>query len=1032
MISNLPEPLPAKPDASSSRPWRVYVLIMAAMLGYGTLRFFLTGSAQKTPNKGDPQSTQPSQVLNLDQIRLKADKGEKEAQYQLGIRYRDAWDVNRDDAESARWFRKAADQGHAKAQFEIAERLRYGRGVKESPSQARSFYQLAADQGIPAAYYELGSMEQHKVDPMPLFLKSSQMGYSRASTAISDRYKHDGRGIKAEEISEAGFIAPEADRERFRSRKLSDFPYIVPDSERKPFRSEDLLKDETLSTKWRATATLQQEVELKLVLEEFLGLAEAGNPSAQLVLSNLYDSGETPAIPQNGQEALKWLKKAEAAIEPYGEADHFKWIIRSYTLGKSIPRDKVEAKKWALKGLIALHSRGEKGDPASQYMLGELYRTERIEKEGSFIAPENERVPPENSPELGNYWQSETTDGWGIRLEKNNAKAEMWFKKAADQGQSRAAVELLEMLKRGEIPPQSNEQVALWENLRIEGFSAYEQYQHAKKLMESGKDQDKEAGKWIKKSAEREFPPAALMAGLILKNVGEGEVALKWLKMASDNDLKDANAVIALMYARGDTIPKDEKEAIRYYRKYGNLDRSDDTEAVTCLRISRHFYDGDTVSDALILSEGWRHPVDKLAALQWYRKAAELGDELAQLSLGMCYYNCKFLDPSEYPVGETESTVTELNRLLEDEDKLLAAFIAAVKTLDRKNISSAELDWNRARAKSRAYQKQNPYYLKDDDVFLNPQEGKRFLTMSAEQGNSRAQHILGSIYEFGFRTSKDQVEALAWFNIAAISPPSPITRFLREQLEEKLGTQFTLIAQQRSKEILARIEAKKRAGTSDSKTSNPLSTEIRPKGSGSGAIISNLGHILTAAHVVKGATSVVVFTSQGKQTAQILRIDEPNDLAILKIPDGSYPFLPVAPSSKMRLGQSVATIGFPNIGLQGFSPKVTKGEISSINGFTDDPREWQISVPVQPGNSGGPLLDDQGNIVGVVLSRLAPKEGKTGGIPQNVNYAIKSAYALPLLEPYMGNNARPLNTSKLKFEDMVDKAQEAVVLILIY
>lgn len=1005
MISNLPEPLPGKPDDSSgrfkSRPWRVYVLIMAAMLGYGALRFFLTGSAQKTPNKGDPQSTQPTQVLNLDQVRLKADKGEKEAQYQLGIRYRDAWDVNRDDAESARWFRKAADQGHAKAQFEIAERLRYGRGVKESPSQARSYYQLAADQGIPAAYYELGSMDQHKADPMPLFLKSSQMGYSRASTAISDRYKHDGRGIQADEISEAGFIAPEADRELFRSKK-------------------------------RATATLQQEVELKLVLEEFLGLAEAGNPTAQLVLSNLYDSGDNPNIPQNGEEASKWLKKAEVAIEPYGEADHFKWIIRSYTLGKSIPRDKVEAKKWALKGLIALHSRGEKGDPTCQYMLGEVYRTERIEKEGSFIALENERVPPENSPELGNYWQAETADGWGIRLEKNNAKAEMWFKKAADQGQSRAAVELLEMLKKGAIQPQSNEQVALWENLRIEGSSASEQYEHAKKLMEGGKDQDKEAVKWIEKSAEREFPPAALMKGLACKIRGEGEAALKWLKMASDADLKAANAVIALMYARGDTIPKDEKEAIRYYRKYGRLDRSDDTEAITCLRISRHFYEGDAVSDALILPEAWRHPVDKLAALQWYRKAAELGDELAQLSLGMCYYNGKFLDPIEYPVGETESTVTELNRLLEDEDKLFDAYIAAVKTPDRKNIFSAELDWKRARAKSRAYQKQNPYYLKDDDVFLNPQEGMRFITMSAEQGNSRAQHILGSIYEFGFRTSKDQVEALAWFNIAAISPPRPITRLLREQLEKKLGTQFTLIAQQRSKEILARIEAKKRAGTGDSKTSNPLSTEIRPKGSGSGAIISNQGHILTAAHVVKGATSVVVFTSQGKKTAQILRIDEPNDLAILKIPDGSYSFLPVAPSSKMRLGQSVSTIGFPNIGLQGFSPKVTKGEISSINGFTDDPREWQISVPVQPGNSGGPLLDDQGNIVGVVLSRLAPKEGKTGGIPQNVNYAIKSAYALPLLESYMGNNARTPNTSKLKFEDMVDKAQEAVVLILIY
>ena len=208
-----------------------------------------------------------------------------------------------------------------------------------------------------------------------------------------------------------------------------------------------------------------------------------------------------------------------------------------------------------------------------------------------------------------------------------------------------------------------------------------------------------------------------------------------------------------------------------------------------------------------------------------------------------------------------------------------------------------------------------------------------------------------------------------------------------------------------------------------------------PKATGSGAIVSTEGHVLTAAHVVAGAGRVNVLTAQGMKAAKVLRVDEANDLAVLKLTDGAFPALPVAPSRKVRLGQAVATIGFPNVEIQGFSPKITRGEISSVSGIGDDPRAWQISVPVQPGNSGGALLDENGNVIGVVVSRLGLKAAKaTGAIPQNVNYAVKSTYALALLEPYLGNNAPSPNEGapKLSFEDMVAKAQQSVVLILVY
>src|SRR5207245_863278 len=99
--------------------------------------------------------------------------------------------------------------------------------------------------------------------------------------------------------------------------------------------------------------------------------------------------------------------------------------------------------------------------------------------------------------------------------------------------------------------------------------------------------------------------------------------------------------------------------------------------------------------------------------------------------------------------------------------------------------------------------------------------------------------------------------------------------------------------------------------------------------------------------------------------ATLVKPDPANDLAILKVTGPTSP-LPLAPSRSVKLGQAVFTIGFPNPDWQGVQPKLTKGEISSLAGMRDDPRHFQISVATQPGNSGGPLVDERGNVVGIV------------------------------------------------------------------
>jgi serine protease Do len=138
------------------------------------------------------------------------------------------------------------------------------------------------------------------------------------------------------------------------------------------------------------------------------------------------------------------------------------------------------------------------------------------------------------------------------------------------------------------------------------------------------------------------------------------------------------------------------------------------------------------------------------------------------------------------------------------------------------------------------------------------------------------------------------------------------------------------------------------------------------------------------------------------------------------------------------LDNLVATIDFPNIGLQGFAPKLAKGEIASLSGIQDDPRYFQISVPVQPGNSGGALVDERGNVIGIVSAKLSARAAlAASGVPQGgMNYAVKSSFLLSFLESVPAVSAKlklkdPVTTDR-KFEDVVKSAQDAAVLVLVY
>ena len=205
--------------------------------------------------------------------------------------------------------------------------------------------------------------------------------------------------------------------------------------------------------------------------------------------------------------------------------------------------------------------------------------------------------------------------------------------------------------------------------------------------------------------------------------------------------------------------------------------------------------------------------------------------------------------------------------------------------------------------------------------------------------------------------------------------------------------------------------------------------------SGTGFFITDDGYLLTCFHVVTNATRIRVGTKQGVFNAELVQSDEVNDVALLKV-EGAFAALPLAATNGSKLGAAVFTIGFPNPGVQGMQPKLTRGEISSLAGVRDDPGEYQISVPVQPGNSGGAVVDDYGNVVGIVAARLSDKAAvaTSGMTAQEVNYAVKSSRARDLLNRMSGFSIKlkpPHLHQDRKFEDVVQEAEDAMVLIMV-
>ncbi|TLS66492.1 trypsin-like serine protease [Mariprofundus erugo] len=464
--------------------------------------------------------------------------------------------------------------------------------------------------------------------------------------------------------------------------------------------------------------------------------------------------------------------------------------------------------------------------------------------------------------------------------------------------------------------------------------------------------------------------------------------AIKWARMAAEQGLAPAQYNLAEGYAKGNGVKQDYFEATKWYRKAAEQNDSD-----AQFKLGVMYLKGEGVTK------------DYAQAVIWLQKAAENNHVEAQYTLGRVY-----LQPEmQFNFIEARKWLTMALKAGYEKAEEPLLFIA---TLAPEDIS----DWNIDHPEKYIIHssKENFSYF-DSTKVKNTSRGVLAWITVQERINLKQKYVMTALVrcdEFSFAIlsgSTYSEDGASSVEIDKINFETP-----------KPDSGFSRLIEKTCSSSVASAEREKIA--------NSVSF-------GTGWHVSG-SYVVTNNHVIDGHSKITLIMSDGTEVPAVVAIkDGVNDLAILKVSDNSKMHLALSLAHlPARIGERVFTIGYPHPTTMGAKPKLTDGTISALSGLKDDPRVYQISVPLQAGNSGGPLINMNGEVVGIVTAKLSA--GKmytaTGDLTENVNYAVKSHYLSALLSSVpTGISSSTVSTKEsASLADIADEVKDSVMIVI--
>jgi S1-C subfamily serine protease len=387
--------------------------------------------------------------------------------------------------------------------------------------------------------------------------------------------------------------------------------------------------------------------------------------------------------------------------------------------------------------------------------------------------------------------------------------------------------------------------------------------------------------------------------------------------------------------------------------------------------------------------------VDLAAAVHWFQLAAAQGNATAQFNLGRSYELGEGVPKN---IAEAENWYAKAAEAGMPYAQWRLGAIAIEYHKDWKT----GLKWIRPAAAQGLSDAQGILglaYEQGEGVRRNGKLAAKWYEAAADHGDTLAQSSLAGLYERGDGVEQDYKEAYFWYAVALRDPRDPhakedaagLKRVAARLSAADVADAARIAKDWKPEEVVVGPKTKPKRAAASSRAPKLRAT-------GTGFYVARDGSLVTNNHVVEACGEMRISDGASGISAKVIALDPERDLALLRAPkpvDAAAVFR----SEKSRLGENIVVVGFPLTGLLSSEPIVTSGIVSALAGMRDNQRELQISAPIQPGNSGGPVFDASGRIAGIAVGTLDTVQlaRAIGVVPENINFAIKADEARQFL-----------------------------------